>query len=56
MSTMTLAKTVEAIANILGFILSAIIANKVYKLITKKNVDPNSPAKKKKWYQFGGFA
>lgn len=47
---------VEAIANILGFILSAILANKVYKSITKKNIDPNTPAKKKKWYQFGGFA
>jgi len=47
---------VEAIANILGFILSAILANKVYKSITKKNINPNAPVKKKKWYQFGGFA
>jgi len=51
-----LLRDVEAAANIIGFIVSAIIANKVYKLITKKNINPNTPARKKKWYQFGGFA
>ena len=41
---------VEAAANILGFVGAAILANKVYKRITRKNIDPNAPVKKKKWY------
>ncbi len=38
---------VEATANILGFVVSLILANKIYKRVTRKNVDLNLLAKEK---------
>ena len=49
-------QTSQDVGNIFGLIAGVYIGNKVYKKMTRKNVDPNAPIIKKKWWQFGGFA